>query len=105
MSDTVKSVTKSVYNAIIRYKQLHQGNSPDYRTIESFASLPTGTVKEHIEVLIALGWIRKPPRKSRSITVPGALWISPEQRKKLEDRLENAGVSWQDIWGNHSTKE
>lgn len=98
MSDSVKATTISVYNAIIRHKQLHQGNSPDYRAIEDAVGMSTGQAKEHIQILVALGWIVKPPRKARSITIPGAIWISPKQREKLEERLKNAGIPWQDIW-------
>lgn len=72
-----------IYNYLLKYKLLNQGNSPTLRDICAVIEVDsTSLVVKYLNDLIELGLIT---RSGTGICIVGALWVAP---KKLFDFKE-----------------
>lgn len=69
--------TEAVYRYIIRFKRMHDGDSPTRRQIGAGVGIPTtSVVNHHLQMLERTGRIAlaKPRGQARMIRVTGAEW-------------------------------
>ena len=64
-----------VFEFIVRYKKIHDGNSPTIREIGDMCGISsTSVVSFHLDMLVKDGLIRRDDLLTRSIEVVGGKW-------------------------------
>lgn len=91
---TPKEKIEEIYNAILRYKEENNGNSPSMRWLQNECSM--ASLSTLFKVLLYLeenGYIKMKDEKyrSRSISVIGSEWAAPEKeyRYSAEEDMES----------------
>lgn len=83
---------ESMYRWIVRFKEMHAGDSPTRREIMAGVGLPSlSMVQHHLVALEEAGLIQRPKRgAARRIAIPGAIWrmMPPAQSKPAALGLE-----------------
>lgn len=71
-------ILQEIYDYIVRFKGLNNGNSPAMRDIAEVFGLSTSVIHDHLGRLEAIGLIERGPKgESRMINVLGSTWTPP----------------------------
>lgn len=75
---TLTDVDIEIFQFIVSYKKLNNGNSPVLREIvDNTRSASTSTAYHSIKKLGQLGYLKLEQSKARNISVPGGAWVLP----------------------------
>ena len=70
----------AVLGYVVGFKREHAGDSPTVREIADALDIPsTSTVNHHLVMLERRGLIFRPLGRARSIAIPGARWVGPDE--------------------------